>query len=58
MLINEVATDAVLGRGTAGFGPMVAGRALVCMVAVIRAIEARTAAGAAPRAEGATREHS
>ena len=27
------------------------------MVAVIRAIEARTAAGAAPRANGATREH-
>ena len=31
MLVNEAATDAVLGRGTAGFGPMVAGRTLVCM---------------------------
>ena len=31
MLINEAATDAVLGRGTPEFGPMVTGRTLVCM---------------------------
>ncbi|CAA9568600.1 MAG: 2-hydroxy-3-oxopropionate reductase [uncultured Thermomicrobiales bacterium] len=31
MPVNEAATDAVLGRGTAGFGPMLAGRTLVCM---------------------------
>jgi 3-hydroxyisobutyrate dehydrogenase len=31
MLINEAATDAVLGRGTPEFGSMVAGRTLVCM---------------------------
>lgn len=31
MLIDEAATDAVLGRGTAAFAPLVAGRTLVCM---------------------------
>lgn len=31
MLVNEAATDAVLGRGTPEFGPMVAGHTLACM---------------------------
>ena len=31
MLINEAATDAVLGRGAPSFTPMVSGRTLVCM---------------------------
>jgi 3-hydroxyisobutyrate dehydrogenase len=31
MLINEAATDAVLGRGTPAFAGMVAGRTVVCM---------------------------
>ncbi len=31
MLVNEAATDAVLGRGTPDFSPMVAGHTLVCM---------------------------
>jgi 3-hydroxyisobutyrate dehydrogenase len=31
MLVNEAATDAVLGRGTTEFGPMVAGHTVICM---------------------------
>lgn len=44
MLINEAATDAVLGRDTSAFGPMVAGRTVVCMGSNAPAYSRRLAA--------------